>query len=248
MKARTLSAATLVALFVGPAVAADLPPLKEPPPYAPLPAFTWEGAYAGFNAGAAIGASEFAYPASLNGAAFTGGLELGYNSQVTPNFVAGFEADVDYRGPIGGGGNNPAFVSSSDNGYLGTFRLRLGYVALDHLLIYGTGGVAYGNVIAPTQFWGFGLPGAFGVRINHNDTLLAGWTGGGGVEYAINPTWSVKAEYLYAQLEHFTPAYWTAVPSFAPVRIDTRSAAHIVRAGVNYHFNWLPPAPVVAKF
>ena len=30
-----------------------------------------------------------------------------------------------------------------------------------------------------------------------NNTTLTGWTVGGGVEWLLNPNWSVKVEYLY---------------------------------------------------
>lgn len=247
MQARIVFIAAAIVVSAGSAVAADLPSTKAPI-YVPPPVFSWTGPYIGINVGAGIGNGEFANQAPLSGGAFLGGVGIGYNWQVSPNWVVGLEADADYRGPVNPGWNQFGWVASSDIGYIGTFRPRIGY-ALDHLLIYATGGLAYGNVIAPKNYGGFFLPGFIGVRQDNNDTLLPGWTVGGGVEYAFNSNWSVKAEYLYAQLQHSNPSYWTAVWPVAPIQIATSTSEHIVRLGVNYRFNFGPAAvPVLAKY
>jgi outer membrane immunogenic protein len=83
-----------------------------------------------------------------------------------------------------------------------------------------------------------------------------GWTAGGGIEWMLAQNWSVKAEYLYYDLGsvqtssgatsrfHTGPDYlvWTNQTS-----AQTRFNGNIVRAGVNYHFNFAS-MPVVAKF
>ena len=58
------------------------------------------------------------------------------------------------------------------------------------------------------------------------------------------PNWSAKAEYLYVDLSSngatgglgFNWGYY-----YHP-------EINVVRAGVNYHFNWGAPAPVIAKY
>ena len=60
------------------------------------------------------------------------------------------------------------------------------------------------------------------------DRLLfyaTGWTAGGGVEFAISPNWSVKAEYLYLNFKNETigPGTFSLIEN-------------VVRGGVNYRF------------
>ena len=71
------------------------------------------------------------------------------------------------------------------------------------------------------------------------------------------PNWSAKIEYLYYDLGSVTyslsPLVTTSVFTGTVVgsvfpQASTRFNGNIVRAGVNYHFNWAAPAPVVAKF
>lgn len=72
-------------------------------------------------------------------------------------------------------------------------------------------------------------------------------------------SWSLKLEYLYYDLGRATYAL-SPLTSFAiiggppilrtvgaPVS-GTRFNGNVVRAGINYHFNWGMPAPVVAKY
>ena len=107
-------------------------------------------------------------------------------------------------------------------------RGRVGYLVTPTLLLYGTGGFAYGQR----------------ERFQRSNTST-GWTAGGGVEWLFAPHWSAKAEYLYVDL--------SSSGSTAPIPAGTSARTihpqiNVVRAGVNYHFNWGAPAPVVAKY
>jgi outer membrane immunogenic protein len=177
-----------------------------------------------------------------------GGIQAGYNFQFN-QFVIG--AETDFQGTsLSGGGNNapqtifPAFFNNPLNNnflvpvgaitaanislpWFGTVRGRAGYLFTPTFLVYGTAGFAYGQVDA----WGF------------NNTRT-GWTAGGGVEWLFAPHWSAKAEYLYVDLDSNgrTGTFgWTWGNRFHP-------QLNIVRVGVNYHFNFAAPAPVVAKY
>jgi outer membrane immunogenic protein len=94
-----------------------------------------------------------------------------------------------------------------------------------------------------------------------------GWIGGAGVEWMFAPNWSLKAEGLYYDLGggriYSSPV---ALPSPLGVNLGGINVAAgqllmanspvthvrfdgvIARAGVNYHFNWGAPAPVIAKY
>jgi outer membrane immunogenic protein len=123
------------------------------------------------------------------------------------------------------------------------------------LLVYGTGGLAYGGVnFGASVFQVLTAFPAVGPGISStafSDTRV-GWTAGGGVEWMFMPNWSAKVEYLYYDLGNVTPPGSVFVyPVVAnPIGVNgatTRFDGHIVRAGVNYHFNW-GAAPVVAAY
>jgi outer membrane immunogenic protein len=136
------------------------------------------------------------------------------------------------------------------------------------LLIYGTGGLAYGGVSSSASIFQANndcsspLPGpclapAASTSGSRSSTQV-GWTAGGGIEWMFLPNWSAKLEYLYYDLGSLTytlPPLVSIGESFRPVtaalvatQASTRFAGNIVRAGVNYHFNWGAPAPVVANY
>ena len=234
-KAKTLALSLAAAALAGSAFAADLPSRKAPPPvaYSPPPMFTWTGFYMGLNAGAAIRDNRWGYsgfvpfvPAnSNNGVGFTGGGQIGYNWQMN-SIVLGLEADLNYLSA--NNASNASYLygaSNSTGGLLGTARGRLGF-ALDRWLIYATGGLAYGNAYYDSYYPIAGLPVYYG---NSSSGMKLGWTVGGGVEYALSNNWSIKAEYLYTDIRRnsgYGAALW-----------NQSTQNHVVRLGVNYHFN-----------
>jgi outer membrane immunogenic protein len=116
-----------------------------------------------------------------------------------------------------------ALHCSTNLRWLGTDRVRLGY-AWDRLLVYGTAGVAYGNVEAALV----GAP--FSVTVG--DNTRAGFIFGGGVEWAFLPAWSVKAEYLRADLHD--KIIYNMITIFP--QIVSLTNIDIARVGLNYHF------------
>jgi outer membrane immunogenic protein len=281
MMKKSLLAASAIALAmsVGSAVAADLPSKKAPvllPP--PPPPALWTGFYVGLNAGysweersaVAVGTSPFVpFPAigivgsgalSSDSGSFIGGGQIGYNYQFGNNFVVGIEADIQ-----GLAGSNTSVTGVSTLGgligtigasksvdYLGTVRGRVGYLITPSLLVYGTGGLAYGqtNLTASVFQTINGVTGSASTAFS--DTRV-GWTAGGGVEWLFLPQWSAKVEYLYYDLGNVASAstlsYDSGIGAVATTQASADFKGHVVRAGVNYHFNlFTPPAPVVAKF
>jgi outer membrane immunogenic protein len=217
MKKLLLAGVGVLALGVAQASAADLG--RRPPPQAPVyvaPPFSWTGFYAGINGGYGWGRSNFSAPFATGNFDTSGGLvggTLGYNYQVN-QIVFGIEGDVDASW-IDGSAVCGGLTCRTRNNWLGTARGRIGY-AFDRFLPYVTGGVAFGDI--KTNVAGFG---------SGNDTK-AGWTVGGGLEYALTGPWSAKVEYLHVDLGRGGTIPGTAA--------DADFKADIVRAGLNYRF------------
>lgn len=235
-----LPALALTATTVS-ASAADLGPYTpraEPAPYVEAPAFySWRGFYVGVNGGYAWGAGD---PIIVSGGAATGALsaidpdgwlgggQVGYNAQFN-NVVLGVEADLqggDVSGSsVGALANGSPAVASSELNWLSTVRLRAGLSA-DRVLFYVTAGGAWADL-------DYRLAAADGTSFRGGDTL-SGYTVGGGVEWALAPGWSAKAEYLYVDLGSTTIAGFDGAGAPAAATFD--NDFHIVRAGLNYKF------------
>jgi outer membrane immunogenic protein len=205
---------------------------------------------------------------------FVGGGQIGYNWQFYGSFVAGLEADIQGVASSGGRSTGVRILPTNDGTgsnyvgitgargnlqYLGTVRGRLGWLFTPTLLVYGTGGLAYGgvtlnatSVVSNDQLVGTVLPASIG-GVNFSNTQV-GWTAGGGVEWMFVPNWSAKVEYLYFDLgtvtQNFALASSNSATGASAVfggQARARLNGNLVRAGVNYHFNW-GSAPTVAKY
>jgi outer membrane immunogenic protein len=200
---------------------------------------------------------------SFNTIGGLGGVQAGYNWQLNPNWLIGIEADFDWSG-IKGSGNllgvgilSPTASLQERINWFGTVRARLGYLPVENFLAYVTGGFAYGK-IEHSAILNSGSTG-LSVIINNNGfgvlcgaaqpTCFAGsssetaigWTVGAGFEYAVWRNVSVKAEYLYVNLDA-DPLLATALnsggiatPATVSVNFD-RTDFHVARVGVNYRF------------
>lgn len=193
----------------------------------------------------------------FNQTALTGGFQAGYNRQFG-KFVAGIETDFNFTGGNVSSTINatgpfiaPAFFPETIShklDWFGTVRGRLGITPADRLLLYATGGLAYGRVASSTNLT-FSTPGIFFPFAGSASTINTGWTVGGGGEWAFADHWSAKLEYLYVDLGTMSylsgdgNPFGRATPSFFQTDVTTRE--HIVRAGVNYKFD---PRAIVAKY
>ncbi|WP_066467776.1 outer membrane protein [Bosea sp. WAO] len=262
----------LASLIGSSAFAADLPSRKFAPVAPVVPVFTWTGFYVGLNAGASWshGSTGIAAPAAgwfntinVNGAwrksednvNFTGGAQAGYNYQ-TGSFVLGVETDFNYgsieskrdgfgRVAFGAFANEQTFSTKTKVEWFGTLRARVGVTPMERLMIFGTGGLAYGNVKASAAETDRFLFNGVAVATDSwhgskNDTRI-GWTLGAGAEYALTNNLSLKAEYLYVDLgkQRYSSIYTGSIPALAGTvgaRVDHDTKFSIVRAGVNYRF------------
>lgn len=117
---------------------------------------------------------------------------------------------------------------SPDIDWFGTVRARAGY-AFDRVLIYGTGGFAYGG----------GSQSAYAASYPYSiaNSVRTGFAAGGGFEYAFSEKLSAKIEALYVNLGKRTvgTTYDATIPAYYGAG-HADSGFAIARAGINYRF------------
>ena len=221
MKVVLLAAASVVALATA-ASAADLPTRHTAPTLtAAAPVFTWTGLYAGVSGGYVgtrdkLTGTGISNTNSPDGALF--GADVGYNWQ-TGALVFGLEADLAYA-TTKGTSTTATLVHTTKLDSLGTVRGRVGY-AVDRALFYVTGGLALADVsVSEKQSASYASTASW----------RTGWTLGGGIEYAVTPNWTVRAEGLYVDL-----GSKSAVDT-VPASFKFKDTAVVARLGVNYPF------------
>jgi outer membrane immunogenic protein len=239
MLRKILMSTVIIFGAVGAASAADLPTMKGPPAYmppAPPPIFTWTGVYVGGQVGYQWGTSDISDPydyTSLSPSGVTGGAHIGYNYQFG-QFVAGLEGDVNGASYHGSNTGYSGIGYSTREDIDGSIRGRVG-MAWDRALIYATGGVAFANF--QNTYNGFG-------SYDSTNTGRVGWTVGGGIEYAIDNNWSIRAEYRYTDYGHFSQYS----PNVIGTSVDRHETNNKVQVGFSYKFDMFGPTPVVAKY
>jgi iron complex outermembrane recepter protein len=211
-------------------------PVKAPPPPPPAPPFSWTGVYLGLNGGYSFGASDWTRTVlgdssgNFATSGFLFGGTVGANYQIGA-FVFGVEGDGDWADASGFGTFTTASFCAgaclTSDSWLATARGRAGY-ALDRLLVYGTGGAAFGDVRANFS------------NDPVNSTAEVGWTVGAGVEVAVAANWTAKAEYLFVDLGDGLCTADCALqhPRTSPTIPDiaVKFNESLVRAGINYKF------------
>ncbi len=205
---------------------------------------------------------------SLRQSGAVGGFEAGYNWQPGSNWLVGLETDFNFtslngqasgtsliQGPPAATFTQSINTQQSTDWY-GTVRGRLGWLATPNLLLFGTGGFAYGRVVDSANYTFNGAPAVlpetgFGFSFScvanapcftgTSSGIRTGWTAGGGAEWRLSDNWSAKIEYQFVDLGTETvrvTAGAIAVPGNAPSSFNTvfRNDFQVVRLGLNYHF------------
>jgi outer membrane immunogenic protein len=248
------------------------------PVYKAPPAPSWTGFYAGGHFGygwaenravsftpndpatavIALNAVPSSSPGSLDLSGLQVGLQAGYNWQLDSRWVVGVEADIALgrledttSAPFLHLGIIPfSSTATEEVKWFGTVRGRLGYLVNDNLLLFASGGLAYGSVERNAQiannsgtFAGVGIAPAFGCPTfstcfagSSRDTDF-GWTAGGGFEYALDSRWRLKADYLYVNLGSSTYNIVAVTNNQASFTVRSDDVDfHVARIGVNYRF------------
>ncbi len=261
MKLRVLTAFAALILNTSAAISADLPRKDATQVFAPAADFGWNGFYVGLSTGYVSASSDRVQSAnplsgppavlsSVNGfgtrsigaGGFIGGGQIGFNRQIN-RIVLGIEADGSFT--TAGRTLGPASVpgvpfgnfltSETRTDWIATFRPRLG-IALERLLVYGTGGLAIGSVKASDYFKFAGVPVT--TPPGSNSSVRFGWTLGFGLEYALAANLTAKIEYLHADLgrkSYVQPAF-AGAPPVTNMHYSDKTSLNIIRAGVNYKF------------
>jgi outer membrane immunogenic protein len=209
-------------------------------------------------------------------------VQIGYNWQAASNWILGIEGDFQASGEnatgnahqnastvetfvfsigaLTGSGLVTSFQSISHNDSLlwfGTVRGRIGYAIWPTIMVYGTGGLAYGRlnesvsassnlslvttsgspITVTATFNGTTLPLPISANQNFDASVTKiGWTVGGGIEGAFPDTHtSWKIEYLYMDLG--TENYTFSNPLLGTILVSTHFTDNIVRVGLNYQFH-----------
>jgi outer membrane immunogenic protein len=212
----------------------------------------WDG-YVGTTAGAPAGTI---IPGSndpsqtLSDEGGFGGAQVGFNWQLQNRIVLGIEADISWSDIEGSdtfdaGGPSPASSLwrkphdlSLDQ--FGTVRARVGYAA-GNLMPYVTGGFAWGRTDGDlaVAYYPAGSSTPFGTSYASTDENHTGWTLGGGIEWALMPNISIKAEYLHIDLGTEEYQFKGTVFNGAPFETDSFKSDLVVdtvRVGLNYRF------------
>jgi outer membrane immunogenic protein len=231
--------------------------------------------------------ASIAYQESTKPNGAIGGVEGGYNWQAASNWILGIEADFQASGENASGNTHQNSITPDSFGFgfsngssasgavnisqsisqsvsllwFGTVRGRVGYTIWPTMMLYGTGGLAYGRVNeSVSASSNFSVPvtttGAVSVvsqvatsstgavvslPIAANQGFEAavtkiGWTLGGGIEGVVpntHVTW--KAEYLYMDLG--TANYTFNSLGLGTITVSTHFTDNIFRVGLNYQFH-----------
>lgn len=217
------------------------------------PGFTWTGGYIGANIGYGWADFEQAFNADVivigplseefnaDGDGILGGAQAGFNWQ-TGQFVFGVEVDVQ-AADIDGSANrffdfNPVATLDADVSteidWFGTARGRIGFVPTERLMIYGTGGFAFGETTSTASYEAVPIVGpAVSDSASSTDTRT-GWAAGAGAEYAFADNWTLKAEYLYVDLGEET--FLNLQDDLFEADLTSDVTLQTVRLGINYKF------------
>jgi outer membrane immunogenic protein len=250
------------------ACAADLTPKAGPAEIqAPPPAeFDWNGFYAGVNVGGGVDHFGFKWDvntprpsgyqegsAGITSLGPLGGLQVGFNYKLPffPFFpiVAGIEIDDSAAGLTGQTTVNgvlrsglPFSATFGTEVYdFGTARFRLGY-PWGRFLPYVTAGFTFGIIETSYNFSTPGFASSSASTAARTGAFPHVGAFGAGIEYAIDPHFTVKTEYLYEFINARRTLFLQ--PDGSSVSFGTRTMYHLVRLGLNYKFDFSPPVAV----
>ncbi|HYD07839.1 MAG TPA: outer membrane beta-barrel protein [Reyranella sp.] len=221
----------------------------------------WDGFYAGINAGVSTANDALTNSTQQNSvgglataqqlgflplktapnSGFIGGVQAGYGRILFDGFYVGGETDFQWlnasttvaSSPVILGQQLSTWISRSQT-WLGTTRAKVGFTPMSYLLLYGTGGLAYGDSRLNVSITSANTAPPVASAQSSLQTRL-GYTLGAGFEFTAWGPLSVKGEWLYYDFgqTNVTTGYVFAGSSMTTTVLEN---GHIFRAGLNYRF------------
>jgi outer membrane immunogenic protein len=215
----------------------------------------WGGFYLGGHAGYGWQDNDFTKVIDFTSGQQTGGIvsrgwlgggHVGHNWQFG-RLVAGMEGDASFADIEGtsrpvtqpGFGGSQTDVLGDRIKFLATARARLGWLPVDNLLLYATGGPAFARM---ERTWSTVLTGAGGSRTDLLTTpsnRFGGVIGGGAEWMPFGPNWIGRIEYLHHDFGRVRDVLTQASTNPAVLSASEhrgRQTLDVVRAGVSYKF------------
>jgi outer membrane immunogenic protein len=213
----------------------------------PAPA-GWNGFYLGLHGGGGFGNDPFREAGlvvpvpDVRASGWLAGGQAGANWQ-TGRWLAGMEIDVSTTGILGSSTATAVIMTvpssqimSDKLELLGSARTRLGWLARPNLLVYGSGGVAWTQLMhgdVGETFSG----GIASVSATFRESWRWGWAAGLGAEMRIGDgNWLGRVEYLHYDFGK-TSDLNVVINGITAVQTEGRLTADIIRAGVSYQLN-----------
>jgi outer membrane immunogenic protein len=189
-----VSTLTLNLFLANAAIAADLPP---EPVFTPEPAHSWTGPYIGVFVGAGGVVNDIEIPGAgpgnfngVGGEGLFGGVMLGYNFQVSGNFVVGIESEIaatdlttDLSIPIA-----PISLDAQPE-WTAAVSGRLGWLTSPNTMLYLIGGYSYAD-------YNVDISGGGSASFSQD---YHGFHIGTGMETHISDSLTARVEYRYTQ-------------------------------------------------
>jgi outer membrane immunogenic protein len=209
----------------------------------PLAAYDWSGFYIGGHLGygeanysgefddSDSGSDSDEDPNDLDLNGIAGGLQAGWNWQMN-SFVLGIEGDVtftDWSDHINDDTNTDESIEGDVN-LLASLRLRAG-LAMDNWLFY----VTAGGAIADAQYDADDFDDCCGSDDNIEFDDI-GYVVGGGVEWGVSESWTIRAEGLYYGFNDEEDAGDLTIDEETFDDKVEFEDAWVVRGGVNFRF------------
>ena len=262
MRKLFLIALSSAAVLAAPAMAADMK--VKAPILAPPPAFSWTGCHIGGN----IGGKSATTSGSVDVAAATGpagatpASSFHLTDTTSGSFIGGGQLGCDYQGGwwvIGAEGDAdwqswsqsrtvglapPALFVTGDtfdvsSKWQASLRGRAG-IAMDRVLLYATGGVAWTNVTVGTNFI---VSGVFPSTVVSDSKTITGVTGGAGFDYAMtnNVIFGLEGRYTVYDSQTFNSGLLATSTlrglfTFAPATTTLKLNTAEVLAKINFKF------------